>query len=111
MASDAVLADLRASLEAERAALRQQLADLGVDGSREMYDSNFADSSQVTAERGEVEALTGTLTERLGEVEHALEKFDAGTFGVCESCGDVIPPDRLEAIPAARFCINCASKR
>jgi DnaK suppressor protein len=110
MASDALLADLRASLEAERAALRQQLADLGVGGSREMYDANFADSSQVTAERGEVEALAGTLTERLGEVELALRKFDEGTFGVCESCGNPIAPARLEAIPAARYCIDCASK-
>ena len=75
------------------------------------YDSNFADSSQVTAERGEAEALAGTLRESLGEVERALAKLDEGTYVVCEKCGEQIAPARLEAMPAARYCINCASKR
>ena len=38
-------------------------------------------------------------------------KFDAGTYGQCESCGDQIAEARLEAMPAARLCINCASSR
>jgi len=74
-------------------------------------DGNFADSSQVTAERGELEALAGTLTDTLQEIEDALAKLDAGTYGVCEDCGDAIAEARLEAKPAARLCINCASKR
>jgi RNA polymerase-binding transcription factor DksA len=75
------------------------------------YDQNFADSSQVTAERGEAEALAGRLREALDEVVHALAKFDEGTFGTCEGCGEKIAPARLEAMPAARFCIDCASRR
>ena len=86
MPSDAVLADLRAALEVERDALAQQLADLGAGD----YDSNFADSSQVTAERGEAEALPARSRERLDEVEHALSKVDGGTFGTCEKCGNPI---------------------
>ena len=110
--SDATVADLRAALEAERASLRQQLGDLGFgDGGGLDYDQNFADSSQVTAERGEAEALAGKLKEALAEVEHALGKLDDGSFGNCERCGEPISPARLEAMPAARFCINCASKR
>jgi DnaK suppressor protein len=105
-------ADLRAALDEERAQLRHQLADLGFgdDGGLD-YDQNFADSSQVTAERGEVEALANSLKESLAEVEHALAKFEAGTYGLCESCGEPIAPARLEAKPAARLCINCASRR
>jgi DnaK suppressor protein len=106
MSSDAALADLRAALEAERGALVQQLADLGAGE----YDANFADSSQVTAERGEVEALAGTLREHLDEVEHALGKLEGSSYGICESCGNPIAPARLEALPAARYCIDCASK-
>ena len=112
MPNDAALADLRASLQEEQTSLRAQLAELGVGESGGLdYDQNFADSSQVTAERGEAEALAKSLRETLSEVEHALGKFDAGTYGTCENCGEAISPARLEAKPAARFCINCASRR
>lgn len=105
--TDLAPADLRAVLEQERDDLRDQLAELGsLD-----YDPNFADSSQVTAERGETEALASTLRESLDEVEHALAKFDDGSFGRCESCGETIAPARLEAMPSTRFCINCAAAR
>jgi RNA polymerase-binding transcription factor len=110
--SDAVLGDLRRELEAEKAQLSRRLAELGHGGSPSLsFDQNFADSSQVTAERAEVEALATSLQESLGEVEDALAKFDAGTYGKCESCGQDIAPARLEAAPAARLCINCASRR
>jgi RNA polymerase-binding transcription factor DksA len=110
--TDVAPADLRAQLERERDDLRRQLAELGFgEGGGLDYDSNFADSSQVTAERGEAEALAASLKETLDEVEAALSKFEAGTYGVCESCGQPIAPARLEAKPAARYCIDCASKR
>ena len=113
MSSDATTADLRALLQQERDELRHRLTELGfADGGTGLdYDANFADSSQVTAERGEAEALATTLRETLAEVEHALAKLDAGTYGSCENCGKPIAPDRIEAMPAARFCIDCASKR
>src|SRR4051812_44058906 len=112
MSNDAVLADLRAALESERDILVQQLRELGfADGQAGLeYDSNFADSSQVTAERGEAEAKASSLRETLEEVNHALAKFEAGEFGKCESCGNPIAEARLEAMPSARYCIDCASK-
>jgi RNA polymerase-binding transcription factor DksA len=110
--TDVASAEVRALLEQERSALRAQLAELGFGEEGLLdYDSNFADSSQVTAERGEAEALAASLKETLDEVEDALAKFDAGTFGTCENCGKPIAPARLEAKPAARFCIDCASRR
>ncbi len=45
------------------------------------------------------------------DIEDALAKFDAGTYGECESCHQRIPEARLEAMPAARLCITCASQR
>ena len=93
----------RALLEAERDALQAELAELGgMD-----YDANFADTSQVTAERGEVEALANSLKETLAEVEHALAKFEAGTYGRCEDCGEPIATARLLAYPTALRCIAC----
>lgn len=92
--------------------LVSQLAELGFgDAGGLHYDSNFADSSQVTAERGEAEALAASLRETLDEVQHALEKLRAGAYGACESCGQPINPARLEAKPAARLCMDCASRR
>ncbi len=112
MASDAPSVDLRALLEQERKELQDQLSEIGFGGDGGLtYDANFADSSQVTAERGEAEALAATLRETLDEVEHALSKLEAGTYGLCEGCEQRIDPARLEAKPAARFCMDCASRR
>jgi RNA polymerase-binding transcription factor DksA len=104
-------ATFRALLEREEARIRAQLEQMGHGGSGLIFDEGFADSGQVTAERGEVEALSGTLLDTLREVEHALAKFDSGEYGLCESCGQPISEARLEAKPAARHCISCASAR
>ena len=111
MLSESTLSDLRAALEQERSDLRARLNEMGLSGGELSFDQNFADSSQVTAERGEVEALAGSLRESLTDVEAALVKLDRGGFGTCEGCGQAIAPDRLEAKPAARLCMDCASRR
>ena len=110
MPSDAPTVDYRALLEEERRDLQAKLGELGEGGDNLIYDSNFADSSQVTAERGEVEVLGGQLRETLSGVELALGKLTGGSYGICEDCGQPINPLRLEAKPAARYCINCAAK-
>jgi DnaK suppressor protein len=102
---------LREDLLSQRESLRRELEELGYGSEGLSYDPNFADSSQVTAERGETEALATTLTTNLVEVEHALAKIEAGTYGICESCHQEIASARLEAMPAARHCIACAAKR
>jgi RNA polymerase-binding transcription factor DksA len=107
--SDTTAAGPRAVLTAERERLSSELEAMGLD--RSSFDEGFADSGQVTAERGEVEALVGTLRETLLDINDALEKFDAGTYGTCEECGNRIAAARLEAMPMARLCITCASKR
>jgi DnaK suppressor protein len=43
----------------------------------------------------------------LKEVVTALQKLDDGTFGACERCGEAIMEKRLEALPFARYCIDC----
>jgi RNA polymerase-binding protein DksA len=42
------------------------------------------------------------------EIDEALQRFDEGKYGVCESCGKEIVHARLEALPYARWCIRCA---
>ena len=111
MLSESTLSDLRASLEQERSDLKARLNEMGLGDGELAFDQNFADSSQVTAERGEVEALSVNLRESLTDVEAAIVKLDNGTFGICEGCGEQIPPGRLEAMPGAKLCMTCANKR
>jgi DnaK suppressor protein len=112
MSSSAVPVVIVQALEEEREALTRQLNELGFGDGHDKgleYDHNFADTSQVTAERGEVANLASSLQDALAEVDRALEKVELGTFGVCENCGNEIPTARLEAMPTSRLCMDCAS--
>lgn len=102
---------LRDQLQSEHERIVEQLNSLDSSDGDLSFDDNFADSSQVTAERGEIEVLVGTLNEARRDIEDALAKFEGGTYGLCENCGKEIGADRLEAMPAARLCIVCASQR
>jgi RNA polymerase-binding transcription factor DksA len=108
MPDQTTLSNLRGQLEGEQARLRAQISTLDSGEGTLSYDENFADSGQVAAEQGENKALRNQLNEQLDEVEHALAKFDAGTYGQCERCGQAIAEPRLEAMPATRFCIQHA---
>lgn len=101
-----------AVLEKERTELQERLKELGVgDEERNAFDPNFADSSQVTAEKGELDALAASISEQLKEAESALVRLKSGKYGICESCKSEIAWSRLSAMPTARLCISCASKR
>lgn len=109
MADQHLGSDVRARLDAERVHLDTQLDELeaGADTSLE-FDENFADSAQVAAEQGENRELASSLRKQLEEVDRALERLDGGTYGLCANCGDAIAPERLQAMPATPFCIDCA---
>jgi RNA polymerase-binding transcription factor DksA len=47
----------------------------------------------------------------LREINIALEKIEAGTFGICESCQNLIPKQRLNVLPSAKFCVECQEKK
>ena len=95
-------------LDSERVHLVSQLGDLGEGDAGMSFDENFADSGQVAAEQGENRALANQLREQLADVERALDRLDSGTYGLCEICSSAIGDARLEAMPAARFCIDHA---
>ena len=57
-------------------------------------------------------AVTANLRSRvLKEVEGALQRVSQGTYGICEACGEEISPNRLKAIPWARYCLKCQDLR
>ncbi|NNN18346.1 MAG: hypothetical protein HKL84_00665 [Acidimicrobiaceae bacterium] len=73
------------------------------------YDTNFADISQVTAEKGEADALIQPLRETLVEIDDALVRIEDKAYGLCVKCGKDIPLERLEAVPKTKYCTPCAS--
>ena len=52
-------------------------------------------------------SLSGSEREILKEIEDAIERLDAGEFGSCAACEEKIPVRRLQAVPWARYCIDC----
>lgn len=101
--------DTRDRLEAEQAHLREQLHELTPEHEASPdFDDNFADSGQVAAEQGENRVLASSLAEQLDEVNAALHRLDAGTYGQCVVCGEAIAAERLEAMPATPHCIRHA---
>ena len=47
---------------------------------------------------------------RLKEVDEALDRIEAGAYGVCEECGEPIGLKRLEVKPVAKYCVPCKTK-
>src|ERR1700726_4719676 len=86
---------LRARAEgSEASAFGMHQADAGSDA----YDRDFALS------------LLSQEQDALYEIEEALKRVDAGTYGICEMSGKPIPHARLEAIPFARFTVECQTQ-
>ena len=108
----ATLDEFRRRLDDERKILHTQLVDIGVDPATgapngDQFEQGFADSGQATAEKVHVISTAERLLETMREVDAALERMDKGTYGRCESCGDTIPGERLDARPVARLCVTC----
>ena len=100
------IADLRATLVAERNRLREELT-VGIVAPGPMtYGSQAAAASQVFEQQRDL-ALRDKNQLHLDAVEAALARLDAGTFGTCIRCGRPIAPERLEALPWAAHCIDC----
>lgn len=104
---------LKLRLEEERTRLRSQIAAVAerpaeyrptVDS---YYGNHLADAGTDTFEEEKALALEAHLAGLLNKVEEALRQFERGTYGICEACGQPIPPERLEALPYATTCLKC----
>ncbi|MFC0558680.1 TraR/DksA C4-type zinc finger protein [Halalkalibacter alkalisediminis] len=80
-------------------------------GELSQYDNHPADAATDLYEREKDFALLEQLEREHEEIEHALEKFNQGTFGICEVTGKTIPYERLEASPAARTVVEVVDNR
>jgi RNA polymerase-binding protein DksA len=69
-----------------------------------------ADAGTKTFEREHEMSLANNSRDLLLQVERALARLDAGTYGRCENCGDPIPKARLQAFPRATLCVACKQR-
>jgi RNA polymerase-binding transcription factor DksA len=69
-----------------------------------------ADVGSETFEREKDFSILEQVEAELADVDRALRRLDDGTYGTCEACGHPIGDDRLEAMPAARFCVSHQSE-
>jgi DnaK suppressor protein len=81
-----------------------------VDASRDTNadDEHDPEGATIAFERSQVGALVRQATRHLAEVDAALARLDAGTYGRCEVCGRAIAAGRMEVRPTARTCVSCA---
>jgi DnaK suppressor protein len=108
------LGELRTALQEQRENLRKEIADQGGDPDSDDasidVERGFADSAHSTAERARLIAVMKALRANLRWVNRALKKIELGTYGTCERCGSAIPIERLDALPWAILCVDCARK-
>ena len=114
---DAELTELRIELEKEAAELRAELGDAEAHMAARLGDAvaeagdDEADASSKLFEREHELALSNNTRELLEQTEHALARIEAGTYGVCESCGKPIGKARLQAFPRATLCVACKQRQ
>lgn len=105
--------DIIETLHTEQANLQAELAESDADLSELLRDSgdgagdDQADSGAWALEREQELTLVNNTRDLLRQTTDALERIDAGTYGLCESCGEPIGKARLQAFPRAALCVEC----
>lgn len=93
-------------------ALEGELADPSLDpGEERPHRQHMAEAAAYAVEREMDLTLEENARNLLARIDHALEKLEGGTYGICDSCGGEIGAARLRASPHAALCIECQRLR
>ena len=128
MLSQDFIASQKKKLLAEKAFLEDQLQDIGGakdDNVKDVEDFDLNPpslSKENEAQEDDLEAqevtsysnnlaLEDSLEKKLADVNEALTKIEGGKYGHCDNCAKDIPQKRLEALPAARICLDCEQNK
>ncbi|MEO6712742.1 MAG: TraR/DksA C4-type zinc finger protein [Mycobacteriales bacterium] len=109
-------AAVSAALHSDRAETLSEIEELTGDfdgmvaasASSNADDEHDPEGSTIAFERAQIVAVLELAQRRLADVDGALQRLDAGTYGVCVRCGAGINEERLAARPSVATCINCA---
>ncbi|MEU3826579.1 TraR/DksA family transcriptional regulator [Streptomyces sp. NPDC029080] len=111
------VAEARAELQSEMERLREEISSSEASLVGLMRDSgdgagdDQADTGTKNITREHELALAANAREMLTQTERALERLDAGTYGLCENCGNPIGKARMQAFPRATLCVECKQKQ
>ena len=101
--------DALATLLANSIATDLRERERGGDASAD--DDDFVDLAQEVAIQEDREAVLDVLRRDMRAFDQAWQKAEAGTYGVCEDCGEGISAERLEFMPEATLCVPCQARR
>jgi len=107
----ALLGELRVQAVARVASTSTVLTELMHDreGSND-DDEHDPEGVTLSSEWSRLTGLAEAAASELQQVDDALARLDAGTYGTCANCGEAIPVARLEVRPFATHCVRCAEK-
>lgn len=109
----------RKRLEDEKARLEEQVEDyervleearLTESSSDRSPDPGNAEASSMKLEYAKELSIEQNTLDLLSKVDRALERVAAGSYGICESCGNSIPVERLDVLPYSTLCVECAAR-
>jgi DnaK suppressor protein len=92
------------SLRAEAEALAEDMEPGDI-----QFDEESGEGDTLVVERERDLAMSAQARASVDEIDRALAKITAGTYGTCERCGTAIPKARLKALPYAALCVACKS--
>jgi DnaK suppressor protein len=107
-------------LEEEKERLEEQIEDyereleearLTESSSDRSPDPGNAEASSMKLEYAKELSIEQNTIDLLSKVSRALDRVNAGTYGICESCGQPIPVERLDVLPYTTLCVDCASRQ
>lgn len=103
------LEDRRASYLADVARSTATALELTEDGAnQDMADEDgFGEGDTLNVERDRLLLVASEAQAKVAEIDAAITRVEAGTYGMCEACGKPIPPARLEVVPEATLCVSC----
>jgi RNA polymerase-binding protein DksA len=91
--------------------LESLIAQLDAEGGANLgYGNHMADDASEAFEQAKELALHQNAKQVLAQVTDALNRFEQGTYGRCDRCGEEIDPARLKALPYATLCLHCQQR-
>lgn len=107
----ALLDELHDAATARLATLDDTLAELRADRGADVADDEHdPEGVTLSGEWARAVGLAEAARREIGEIDEAVRRWEAGTYGVCVDCGRGIPIARLRARPFATRCVSCAEK-
>ena len=106
----AVLTERQRTLSRDLQQVLDDLQDVrGARGDQSDDDEHDPEGATMSSQWSHAMGIRADLEASLGEVDRALLRIEAGTYGFCVQCGEPIPDERLAARPSADRCVSCAA--